>query len=446
MTDGVTTDPPGEVDIDTRAIASGGAILGIAMIAANGGNYLLNVFLGRWLTPAEFADANLMVTIMLLATAVAVSLQLIGARFTSVFETERSAGGDVDESIAGLRVWLERRALMGGAFLALVLAGGAEWWREFFNSADALPFLVLGLGMPFYFIQAVGRGELQGRLSFRSLAATFVVEMLVRVIAGTVLVALGLGVLGATIGLTASFVAVWAHVRFLVKRGQKSGTVASTIPADVVRSVTVYAGPIAILLAGQIIVNNGDVLVAKRFLDPETAGIYAAIALVGRAVFFLSWSVATTLFPVSAKQSAGGATTNTLLNRAIIVVAALGVCFVIGARVAGGFVLGRVFGPEYGDISGPLAWYAFATSMFAIANLIASHHLAGDRVRESVVLVLGGLLQTLLLFFGRGSIEGLIIAQVVAMALLLLAVAGSHGLATRRSSSTPLPTPLEVST
>lgn len=446
MTDTTTSAPQTEVDIDTRAIASGGAILGIAMIAANGGNYLLNVFLGRWLTPAEFADANLMVTIMLLATAVAVSLQLIGARFTSVLETERADGGDVDASIAGLRVWLERRALIGGVLLALVLAGGADWWREFFNSADALPFVVLGLGMPFYFIQAVGRGELQGRLSFGSLAATFVVEMLVRVIAGTVLVALGLGVLGATIGLTASFVAVWAHVRFLVNRNRKVGSPQSTISTDVVRSVTAYAGPIAILLAGQIIVNNGDVLVAKRFLDPETAGIYAAIALVGRAVFFLSWSVATTLFPVSAKQSAGGATSNKLLNRAIVVVAALGVCFVVGARLAGGFVLGRVFGPEYGDISSPLAWYAFATSMFAIANLIASHHLAGDRVRESIVLVLGGVVQTLLLFFGRGSIDGLITAQVVAMALLLFAVAGSHGLATRRSSSTSLPTPLEVST
>jgi O-antigen/teichoic acid export membrane protein len=104
----------------------------------------------------------------------------------------------------------------------------------------------------------------------------------------------------------------------------------------------------------------------------------------------------------------------------------MGAGFVVGAWWLGGTVLGNVFGPEYGEVSGPLAWYAAATSMFAIANLIVSHHLSLDQRRESFVLIGGAAVQTILLLIGRGDIDSLIRAQVIAMAILLIAVVTSH--------------------
>lgn len=401
---------------DTRSLAAGGAALGIAMIIANAGNYLLNVVLGRWLTPAEFADANLMVTVMLLVTAIAISLQMIAARFVGVHVVH-----DDHVATAALARWLERRAWVAGGLLALVLIAGAGPLSSFFNSESAWPFAVLGLGMPFYLAQAVGRGVLQGQLSFRPLAATFVVEMLVRVTLGVALVAAGFGVLGATIGLAASFVATWWHVRLLVGSHEPN-----TMAAGAVRELIIYAGPIGLLLLGQIIVNNGDVLIAKRFLEPETAGVYAAIALVGRAVFFLSWSVATTLFPAAAQRGARGEDSNGLLYGGLVIVALMGGCFVAGAAFLGGTVLGRVFGPEYADVSSPLAWYAFATSLFAMSNLIVSHHLSTGRRTEAIILLFGGIGQTTALLFSRGSIDSLITAQVASMSVLFVAVLASH--------------------
>lgn len=411
---------------DGKQLATGGAILGLAMIVANAGNYLLNVFLGRWLTPAEFADANLMVTIMLLVTAIAIALQLMAARFAGI----HVVAGEPQKTLQLAR-WLERKAAVVGVLTAIALIAGAEFWRGFFNSESAWPFVILGLGMPFYLVQAVGRGVMQGQLTFTPLAATFVVEMIVRVSVGVSLVALGFGVEGATIGLTVSFVAVWLHVRWLTDQ-TRGGEIAPSVLTD----LATYATPVAVLLFGQIIINNGDVLIAKRFLDPETAGVYAAIALVGRAVFFLSWSVATTLFPAAAQRSERGEATDNLLYAGLGVVALMGIAFVIGARFLGGPVLGRVFGPEYADVSTPLAWYAFATSLFAMANLIVSHHLSMGRRRESFVLVGGALVQTFLLVLGRSDIDSLISAQVTAMAILLAAVAASHLVGMSRTHST----------
>ncbi len=431
-----TAAPDPEIDggasasTEGRDLATGGAALGIAMIIANAGNYLLNVFLGRWLTPAEFADANLMVTIMLLVTAVAISLQLIAARFAGINAVK--SDGDANVALGG---WLERRAVVSGVAVAAVLIVGASFWADFFNSASAWPFVILGAGMPFYLVQAVGRGLLQGTLLLRPLATTFVVEMLVRVIVGVGLVAVGFGVVGATIGLTTSFIATWFHVRILSSRHHGRSTLGvnrRTLGDETRADLVSYAGPVALLLLGQIIINNGDVLMAKRFLEPDTAGVYAAIALVGRAVFFLSWSVATTLFPAAAQRQERGEGADNLLYSGLAIVGLMGVGFVGGAYLLGGAVLGRVFGPEFADVSSPLARYAFATSLFAMANLIVSHHLATGRMQEAVVLLGGSAVQTTLLYFGRSTIDSLIQAQVIAMALLLVAVGASHVIGTRR--------------
>lgn len=428
----------------TKQLAAGGSILAIATVAANAGNYLLNVFLGRWLTPAEFADANLMVTLMLLVTAIAVSLQLLAARFAGVHQ----ANGEPTRTDALAR-WLVRRAGFVGVLLAAGLILPATWWQGFFNSGSAWPFVILGVGMPFYMAQAVGRGVLQGRLAFAPLAATFIVEMLCRVIVGVTLVALGFGVSGATIGLTASFIATWLAVEVLYRRQKAEATTGaaavkseSSVDRAELRDLRRYAFPVGVLLLGQIIINNGDVLISKRYLDPETAGVYAAIALIGRAVFFLSWSVATTLFPATAQRDQAGQGSNDLLRGGLFAVAGIGVICTIGARLLGGVVLSRVFGPEYAGISEPLSKYAFATSLFAMANLVVTHHLSTGRVRAGFVLLAGGAVQTVLLLLGRGSIDELITAQIIAMAILFVGVMAVHVLGERRAQQR---TPLESS-
>ncbi len=401
-----------------RQLAAGGATLALAMVVANGANYLLNIALGRWLTPVEFADANLAVTLMLLLTAVAVSFQLISARFVGVAVAERRGSAEI-MSIAG---WLERRALLIGLATGGLLIAGAGPLAQLFRVESWVTFAVLGAGMPFYLAQAVGRGVLQGQLRFSALAASFVGEAVVRVGAGLALVSLGFGVVGATAALSLSFVSVWFHVRLL-------GTSALTtrrLATQTRRDIVAYAWPVAVLLLGQIVVNNGDVLIAKRALFGDAAGVYAAVALVGRAVFFLSWSVATTIFPAVAQRSVTGGSGDGVLYGGMVAVTAIGLCVTIAAWLAGGHVLGAVFGPAYAEVSGPLGWYAFATSLFAVANLVASHYLAMGQLRESLLIVAGGLVQTVLLLTNSDSLETLVGAQVLAMSVLLLATLTSH--------------------
>ena len=411
-----------------RQLVTGGSVLAVALVVTNAGNYILNLLLGRWLSPAEFADASLMVTMMLTFASISVCLALVTARFIGI----RDAAGNVGGSARLVRT-LRRVALSVGIVIAAVLAAGSPWWRDIFHTGSAWPFAILACGIPFYLQCAVGRGTLQGRLRFAPLAVTFLVEMIVRLSVGSGLVLLGMGVDGATAGLALSLVAAWVTVMLFRPGLSRARRIIEVGPVDAspgtstdLAGVRAYAAFVSVLLVGQMVINNSDVLIAKASLAPFDAGLYSAVALIGRAVFFLSWSVATVVFPVVALRHAKGESGHRVLAGGIVAVLGIGSACVVGALLFGGPVLGVVLGPDYSGLSGSLAVYALATTLFAVASLIASQHLATGRIRESWVVLAGAGLQIVLLLLWHNSIAQLIGAQLVAMSFVLTAVVISH--------------------
>ena len=411
-----------------RQLVTGGSVLAVALVVTNAGNYILNLLLGRWLSPAEFADASLMVTMMLTFASISVCLALVTARFIGI----RDAAGDVGGSERLVRT-LRRVALSVGIVIAAVVAAGSPWWRDIFHTGSAWPFVILACGIPFYLQCAVGRGTLQGRLRFAPLAVTFLVEMTVRLSVGSGLVLLGMGVDGATAGLALSLVAAWVTVMLFRPGLSRARRIIEVGPVDAspgtstdLAGVRAYAAFVSVLLVGQMVINNSDVLIAKASLAPFDAGLYSAVALIGRAVFFLSWSVATVVFPVVALRHAKGESGHRVLAGGIVAVLGIGSACVVGALLFGGPVLGVVLGPDYSGLSGSLAVYALATTLFAVASLIASQHLATGRIRESWVVLAGAGLQVVVLLLWHNNIAQLIGAQLVAMSFVLTAVVISH--------------------
>jgi uncharacterized membrane protein YoaK (UPF0700 family) len=86
-------------------------------------------------------------------------------------------------------------------------------------------------------------------------------------------------------------------------------------------------------------------------------------------------------------------------------------------------VLETVLGPAYAGLSGAMAAYAGATTLFAIGNLVAAHRLSQSRVTESWLLLGAALLQVVLLLVWHRDMADLIAVQAVAMGCLVLVLA-----------------------
>ena len=98
-----------------------------------------------------------------------------------------------------------------------------------------------------------------------------------------------------------------------------------------------------IFFIGQVIINNIDILMVKHYFAPRDAGLYAAIALVGRLLYFATWSVTSAMFPVSAGEVVEQESRKTLVVP-LLFVAGLSVGFVFLLAAFPDLVIGVLFG------------------------------------------------------------------------------------------------------
>jgi len=127
----------------------------ISATIVNGGNYLFNLFLGRWLGPAAFADVSLIITLFLVVTFVTTGLQQAAAKFAAMY----SADGN-ESQMAGLWRWLGFGGWGLGGIAFLILAVGTPFWQQFFNTQSFWPFVLFGIGVSFYFVQGIDSNPL----------------------------------------------------------------------------------------------------------------------------------------------------------------------------------------------------------------------------------------------------------------------------------------------
>ena len=396
----------GGEDRQERSLASASRILAASMLAASAANYVLNIVLVRWLDLASFGDASLMVTLMLGLTSLAVGLQLVTVTWTV---------GQSDEAKAIAARRLRRFGFALGVASGASMAATAPWLAALLNTQSSNLFVFLGVGLGPFFVVAVDRGLLQSNLRFGDLAATYVVEAAVRLGVALALVHAGLGATGATIGLAASFVGTWA---FTARRTEpvarhRSGASSPASSAGVL--------PVAVLLAGQVLINNGDVILSKAILSAESAGGFAAVALIGRAVFFASWAVLQAVFPAAVASDGHD---RSLTRAALAIVAGVNVAALVVLAVGATFIGSILFGNAVGDAR-LLFPYALATSLFALANVLATIDVARGSAKLAAMIVVGAVTQTIGMMLFATDSASLINVQIAVMAALAVAVAGA---------------------
>ena len=84
----------------------------------------------------------------------------------------------------------------------------------------------------------------------------------------------------------------------------------------------------------------------KHFFPPAEAGLYAAIALVGRLLYFASWSVVSAMFPVSAEKKEDRGS-RSLLAIPLLLVTGMSVVFVLLLAAFPRLVFQSLFGSHF---------------------------------------------------------------------------------------------------
>src|SRR5260370_6040158 len=257
----------------------------LSSVFVGGLNLIYNFTVAHKLCADKFGHASLVYTVLMLLSSTTLSFQLMCSKFVARAESGL-------EKVAIYRL-LHRRAWLGGVTIGLLLVMGSSVITRYLNLPTTAFIRVLAMGAVFYVPLGVRRGLMQGTYDFRPVAVNFAVEAILKLMGATVLMSAGYGAEGVVGAISASVVVAY----FIAIPGKRHAVEArqATLSAGVEEGV--QAGT---FFAGQVIINNLDIILVKHFFDPTQAGIYAAGALVCRVVYMLSWSVVSSMFQFSA--------------------------------------------------------------------------------------------------------------------------------------------------
>lgn len=381
----------------------------ISVLAVNGGNYLYNLILGRVLGPTQFADAAVLITFLLVLSFIAMTFQLVTAKFSVLFE---------NNIFKRFITKVYQQALIVGVLLGIIIIGLASQLQALFNTSSSSMFVIFGIGVPFYFVMSVNRGIYQGKKAYKSLSITYQAEMLSRLLITLSIILLFDIKSSWVIALGILFSFGFGLFPFKTKLFSFKRPIA--LEQTYSKQIKRFFLLTAFYELTQIIINNSDILLVKHYFEPYEAGLYASLALIGRIVYFIAWMFVMLLLPAVVELQKEGKETASVLFKYIGYIAIISSVIVVVCVVCPELIINILFGEAYISMS-PLLWkYALATSMFAISNIFAYYYLSLDKYVPVIISGLFGILQVILVVFYHDSLTEVVHMQIAAMALLLV--------------------------
>lgn len=428
---------------------SGSAIVLAGSLATNVLNYAFNLVIGRMLTPVEYGEVALLVTLSMLLTAPFGSIRILLTQRIATL----TGRGDTD-NIVHLISLTRRVVFFFGIGATLFLLALSPWSADFFR-VEMVPMALLSLIIPVSLAASITGSIAQGRQAFALLSLSSIIATLVKFTGSVALIAIGLASSGVVLALIGSALA--AHLFLLafpqVKRFfphfglwtfdfrlflSHLSTLRTFFDHRRIRLFAKSIPPyFSIALAATLLgalFGMIDVVLGKRLLDAESAGILSAVAVLGRVITYGSGAIVTVLLPLSATslaiQSSGdnvalpkkqGASPDRFLALSLAIVGGSGIACLFLFRFFDTEIVSLLFGERY--LAATPFLFTFGVAMFlgSLSAVFISHFLARlDRFFIiPFAIVTAGFIGSV--FFLPRTIDSIVRAELASNAILLLA-------------------------
>ena len=388
-------------------------------------NLAYNLVIARYLGPKSFGHATVVYTLLTLLSAITLSYQIVCSKIVAQQQSE--------EGKAAAYRMFHRNSWACGLAVAFVLLLFQKGIADYLNLPDPILIALLAVGAAFYVPLGTRRGYIQGRYGFRGFAANLVVEGAVRLGGSYLLVLMGFGVRGV-IAANAVAVAV-AYIVIPPKLTTQKISVLGLWQATLEMSQAVF------FFAGQVLINNCDIVLVKHLFSAEEAGLYSIIAMVGRVIFSFSSAVVNTTFPLVAGTRKEERNDLRVIATSLLLVFGIGSVIAVALFFTPPWVWTSLFGAGFHtagkyNLSYLQALYAFKTVVYSLSTVIITYEMSYKIANTSwIQLLFSGVLIWGICAF-HSSLRGVILLQIVLTLGLLVSVAVPFLVKTMREART----------
>ena len=404
---------PGQNAMPLHArIVSGSFVLLLGSGVATLTNFIYNVAVARFLGPAGYGHAAAVYTLLVLISAATLSFQIVAAKVVAQ-QPSLEAKRAVYRSV-------HRAAWTCGVLVAILLLLCQTPIAAYLNLPGPILVALLAAGTAFYVPLGARRGYMQGVCGFRALAINLVLEGIGRLGGSLLLMHLGWGVRGVVAANAAAVAIAWLAAVPL----HRVARIANPLLLHHALRETQQA---IVFFSGQVLINNCDIVLVKHFFLPAAAGLYAAVAMVGRVIFTFSSAVVNSMFPIVAGTRQEERRALRVIATSSLLVVGIGGVLALGLRVTPAWVWTRFFGSGFA-LRGPyglpwlLSMYAVTTILYCLSVVIITYEMSWRIANTGwIQLAFSGVVIAGICLF-HSSLREVIWVQLILMVALLLVV------------------------
>ena len=382
---------------------------------ASATNYASNLVFSRVLDPVGFGELTSLLALAVILAVPTGAAQTVIAERVAVHHSD----GRSD------RVGYLLRYAMGHVAVIAVVTGIAysaciPLVIGVLNIRHPGPAIALAPLVALMFLQPVALGALQGMDRFAAYGAMVLGIAVSRIAVGVPWAAAGGGPGGAIGGQAIGLLVVLGGSAWLLRRNvRRRGSGAAR--AGVRRRMDVRTATAGAAFVAFAIVSNLDVVLARLYLTPHDAGVYSAVATIGKVVTFLPAAVAIAMVPSAARAQHSTGESTRVLRLAATLVASTTLLVAIPAVLAPNLVVSIMFGHGYEGARAAVLPIAAAGAGLAMVNLLVVYAVAIRDQRWAWLLVGGVGIQVIGISLFHDSPAEVAMVQA-AMSLTILAV------------------------
>jgi len=393
-------------------IVSGSIVLLSGSGLATAINMVYNVVIAQSLGPTGFGHATVVYTLLTLISAITLSFQIVSAKVV--------AQQDSPEGKAAVYRGFHRVAWGCGILVGIALLAFQGGIANYLNLPGSDLVAILAVGSAFYVPLGCRRGFIQGTYGFRGLATNLVLEGAVRLGGSLLMILAGFGVRGVIVANSAAIAIAYITIPPKLAARVPNPLHVSYVFREMMQALNFFSG--------QLLINNCGIVLVNHFFPSREAGIYAAVAMVGRVIFTFSQAVVNSTFPLVAGTREEERRDLSVIATSLMMVLATGAAIVLFIFIAPAEIWTRLFGTGFEivgkyNIAYLMAFYAIATVIYSLGAVIVTFEMSYKIANTSwVQLAFSAILIAGICEF-HSSLREVVLLQLVLMLFLFVLVA-----------------------
>ncbi|MDQ3239775.1 MAG: oligosaccharide flippase family protein [bacterium] len=410
-------------------------VLFIGSLFVNILSYLFNLSTGRLLTEVEFGEFQSIASILYLSSIPATVLGTVTVNFIAQYLSKNEIS-----KIKYLLVIMTKYTISIGIIACLISLLFSYHLQSVLNLNSIYPIFALALLLFLTFPQIITNATLQGFELFSQFSLLSIFLMIFRII--LVFIFYFFNILNVTTVLLSIVISTiipylisWLVIEKSISKLQINTLTFSSklksffyhlthsIPSsasEIKKEISLSTGTTLIAVIGLAGLVQMDIILAKAFLTPQQAGLYASLAISGKVIPFFTQPLVQVMFPQLVRQYTQKQPFFKLFALVFSIVLLSSLSISAFYFLFPDFVRLVFYGNKFLQISSYLGLFSVFQLLYALTNTFTLFFLAIGKSNYASLTFLSALFQSILIFFFHANLTQIISSSIVVLFITVI--------------------------